>query len=193
MVLTGSFVADDDELDIFRRHTRLCERHVLGDGVILAVAAAGRERFERRDPAVIDTPLHKVTRRYNRQIDFTIDHANACTAAARAALIDNGKETLCRQRTRGCVFAAMRQDLLVFTNFRLDGRPFAQNFSLGNVFGRESERLRPGRQGGSGRNLPRRDSRLALSVDILVQSGDRLPLRHLLRHGDSDPGKRQRH
>ena len=77
MVLTGSFVANDDDLDIFQRHTGVCERHVLGDGLILAVAAAGRECFERRAPAVIDTPLHKVARWHNRQIDFTIDHANA--------------------------------------------------------------------------------------------------------------------
>jgi hypothetical protein len=89
--------------------------------------------------------LLKVARRYDRQIDFTIDHANACTAASRAALIDDGKEPPRRVGT-SAAFAAARQDLFVLTNFGLDARPFAQNFSLENLLSRKPKWLRGGRQ-----------------------------------------------
>ena len=99
MILADVDVADDNELNVLRRDAGCSERHIFGDGVILAVAAAGCESFERRAPAVDDAPLYEVARWDNRQVDRAINHANASAAAARAALIDNGKETLCRQRT----------------------------------------------------------------------------------------------
>src|SRR5262249_6214816 len=154
MILPDVGVADDNELDVLRSDAGCLQRHVFGDRVILAIAAMGCECFERGAPAVGDAPLLEVAGRHDRQVDRTIDHANTGTTAARAAFIDNGKETLCYQRTRGCVFAAMRQDLLIFANFRFDAHPFAQNFPLGNAFCRKSERRCLGRRCGLGRNSP---------------------------------------
>src|SRR5262249_44518310 len=142
MILVGVSVADDDELNVFQRDAGCLQRHVFGNCVILAIAAAGSECFERRAPTVDDTPLYEIARRDYRQVDCTIDHANARATAARAALIDDGKKNLCSRRTRRCVFAAARQDFFIFPNFRLDIYPFVQDFSLGNAFGRQSERKR---------------------------------------------------
>jgi hypothetical protein len=54
MILAGLSVADDDELNVFRCDAGCLERHVFGNCVILAIAAAGRECFERRAPTVDD-------------------------------------------------------------------------------------------------------------------------------------------
>src|SRR5215471_5331845 len=79
---------------------------------------------------VDDTPLYEIARRDYRQVDCTIDHANARATAARAALIDDGKKNLCSRRTRRCVFAAARQDFFIFPNFRLDIYPFVPDTAV---------------------------------------------------------------
>ena len=99
VVLADVVVADYNELNVIRRHAGCSQRHVFGDSIILAIAAVRCECFKGRAPAVNDAPLHEVAGRNNRQIDRTIDHADTGTTAARAALINNGKQPLRRQRT----------------------------------------------------------------------------------------------
>ena len=70
------------------------QRDVFGDGVILAVAAAGGEGLERRAPAVGHAPLRHVAHRLDRQIDGAVDDADAGEAGQRAALRNDGKKSL---------------------------------------------------------------------------------------------------
>jgi hypothetical protein len=128
MVLSGGRIANDDELHVSFGHVGGSQRDIFGNGVILAIAAARGECFERRAPVFGDAPLRHIAGRNDRQVYGAIDDANAGAAILRATLVDDGKETPRGTGTRRPL-AAAGQNFVVGANLRLDAAPPGHNRS----------------------------------------------------------------
>src|SRR5580693_1356722 len=98
MVLAKTKVAHDNEAQIILADSGLAERHIFGDGVVLTIAAAASQRFERSAPAIDDTPLRQIGHRLDGEVDRAIDGADASTPFTSLALGNNGQKFLRRCR-----------------------------------------------------------------------------------------------
>ncbi|HET7889268.1 MAG TPA: hypothetical protein VFL62_23810 [Bradyrhizobium sp.] len=112
VILVRQPVPPHDNLQRLLRESRLEQRGVFEDCIVLAVAAFGQKRLERIAPAIGNAPLPLVAHRFDRKIHRPIDQADlraSISTGAFTAQIDQ----LLRRRGTGMVGPALRDGLAI--------------------------------------------------------------------------------
>src|SRR4051812_14793100 len=119
------------------------QRDELGYGVILAISGTMAERDQRRSPNVRLAVLRLVAHWPDRQIDGTIDFAEAGAALTASRAIDDGEKTQSSgRRATLAVTIAKRQLYPLIIELALDGPPFLPQRAGENSGNRKAEWLR---------------------------------------------------